>query len=45
MEEEQGLHQLDEYLPHDVDVEPLVVLGLDVAVDVHAQHLSHDALG
>lgn len=44
MEEEEGLHELDEYLPDDIDIKALVILGLDVGVDVHAEHLSHNAL-
>lgn len=44
MKEEKCLHKLYEYLPYDIDIESLVVLGLDVAVDIHAQHFSHDTL-
>lgn len=44
MEEKEGLHELDEYLADDVELEALVVLGLDVAVDIHAEHFCHYAL-
>lgn len=44
MQEQQSLHKLYKYFPHDVYIEPLIVLCFDVAVDVHAQHFSHDTL-
>ena len=45
MEEEEGLHELDEYFPDDVHIEALIVLCFDVAVNVDAEHLGDDALG
>jgi len=44
MEKEEGLHELDEYLSDYVHIEALVVLGFDVAVNVHTQHLGYYAL-
>ena len=44
MKEEESLHQLNENLPNNVDLETLIVLGLNVAVDVHTEHFGDDAL-
>jgi hypothetical protein len=44
VEEEEGLHELYEYLPDDVHVEAFIILRLDVGVEVHAKHLSDDTL-
>lgn len=44
MEKQQCLHELDKYLPDYVDIETLVILGLNVTVDVHTQHFCYDTL-
>ena len=45
MEEEEGLHELDQYFPDYIYIEALIVLCFDVAVDVDAEHFGDDALG
>lgn len=44
MEEEEGLHQLDEYLSDYVYLESLVVLVLDEVVHIHTQYLCDQTL-
>ena len=35
MEKEQSLHELDDNFPYYVHIKPFIILGLDVAVNVH----------
>lgn len=44
MEKEKSLHELYDDFADDVNIEALVILSLYVTVNVHVQHLSHNAL-
>ena len=44
VKEKQSLHELYQYFPNDLNLKSFIVLGLNVAVDVHAKHFCYNAL-
>ena len=43
MQKCQGLEDLNQYFTDDIKVESFVILGLNEAIQVQAQHFCHDA--
>lgn len=44
MQKQKCLHELDEYLPDNINIKTLIILSLDITIDIHTKHLGYYTL-